>query len=181
MMRVAAHLSAGYRLRAALRDPSKPGASLEVDAVLDESGRLAHAERDAKEQAMGLILREAVRDLFKARNARERENAEQALSLWRSMVAGRWSLVYHVDTDGKRFLLARKNLPGVRDPCSLSEIERVALSLAARSHSNKLIGYELGLAPSSVHGHLTSGMRKLGIVGRHELASLFFGIDAPNK
>jgi DNA-binding CsgD family transcriptional regulator len=54
----------------------------------------------------------------------------------------------------------------------LSRREREVMALAAQGHANKFIGYELGIAPSTVAMHLGRGMRKLGIGSRLELVVL---------
>jgi DNA-binding CsgD family transcriptional regulator len=54
----------------------------------------------------------------------------------------------------------------------LSERKRQALGFAALSHSNKRIGYELGLRASTVAGHLGRAARKLGAKSRVELVQL---------
>ena len=42
--------------------------------------------------------------------------------------------------------------------------------MRARSHSIKLIAYELGLSQATVSGEITTGMRKLGVKSAIELA-----------
>ncbi|HXU04743.1 MAG TPA: hypothetical protein VN903_27460, partial [Polyangia bacterium] len=95
--RVARHIVAGMRLRRTLR-------SSEPDAVLDSKGRLLHAEQPmAARRERGAIV-EAARRLLASRKVR-RARPEQAVEFWRALVLGRWSLVDHTDSDGKRFLL----------------------------------------------------------------------------
>jgi DNA-binding CsgD family transcriptional regulator len=88
-------------------------------------------------------------------------------------VDGTWSLVDHVESDGRRWVLARRNAPGARDPKALSPRERDVLALAALGHSNKYVGYLLGLAPSTVAGHLAAAQRKLRLRSRSELIAMF--------
>jgi DNA-binding NarL/FixJ family response regulator len=86
-------------------------------------------------------------------------------------VDGRWSLVDRFESDGRRFMVAHRNEPDVRDPRALSKRERQVVAFAATGHSNKLIGYELGVSPSSVAKHLGVAARKLGVRSRAELVA----------
>ena len=158
---VAAHVGAGRRLREALHPPSS------VDAVLTSNGGLLHAEV----RATGRPARGALIAAVKARAvARARVLPEgRAVEMWHALVDGEWSLVDHVDTDGKRLVLARRNPLRLRDPVALTERERAVVVLAASACSNKQIAYELGLMPSTVASHLASGMRKLRVRTRAEL------------
>ena len=74
--------------------------------------------------------------------------------------------VYVFDRDGRRFYLARPNLPRVDPTESLSEREMQVARGAALGHSNKLIAYELGITPSTVATHLKSAMAKLKVDSR---------------
>ncbi len=85
---------------------------------------------------------------------------------------GKWSVVDFVDRDGKRFILARRNPLIGRDSIAITDVERAVLALASLGHANKHIAYELGLAPSTVAGHLKRGLRRLGLKGRAELVGL---------
>jgi DNA-binding CsgD family transcriptional regulator len=165
LSRAAAHLAAATRLRFA--GQASPESA---DGVLSPSGQLEHASVDV--QAARTSLRKAVEARSGARELRKREPL-QALELWRSLVGGRWSLVDHVDRDGKRFVLARRNAPNVREPSALTENERAVAMLTAWGHSNRLIAYELGLSPATTSTLLRSAMRKLRVKTRSQLALLF--------
>lgn len=121
---------------------------------------------------MGALLQSAVRSRHLARGLRK-EECLRALQLWRALVAGRWSLVDHVDRDGKRFVLARRNAANVREPSDLTPNERLVALYAASGHTNALIAYELGLSPATTSGLLRSAMRKLRVKSAAELAQLF--------
>lgn len=165
LARAAAHLAAATRLR--FSGQSSPDSA---DGVLLPSGRLEHASAEA--QAARASLRAAVEARADARKLRKREPS-QALELWRAMVGGRWSLVDHVDRDGKRLVLARRNAPNVREPSALTPNERAVAMLTAWGHSNRLIAYELGLSPATTSTLLRSAMRKLRVKTRSQLALLF--------
>jgi DNA-binding NarL/FixJ family response regulator len=88
---------------------------------------------------------------------------------WRGLVNGRWSLIEHFDTDGRRFLVARKNDADAMGPAAVSARERQVLLGRARGLSLKLISYDLGLSIGSVSKVLRSAMDKLGLANEAEL------------
>jgi DNA-binding NarL/FixJ family response regulator len=160
LTQVAAHFVAGSRLRGVLGEPLET-----CDAILRADGKVEHLnERAARE-----VLERAVSLRAQGQRLR-REQPEQALALWRALVSGRWSLVDHVDRDGKRFVLARRNTPGAVTAPGLTANEHAVALFTAWGMSNKAITYELGLAPSTVSGLLSSSMRKLRVRTRRELA-----------
>lgn len=173
--RVAAHIAAGLRLRDQLTSPNPMQGA---EAILSPSGRVEHAEADAREADARTRLRQAALNIDRARSRLRRDDPDQALELWRALVSGRWSLLEHFERDGRRYLVARRNEPGVTDPRALSQRERQVTWCAALGHPNKLIGYELGLSLSSVASHLAAASRKLGVSSRAELVSLVRGILA---
>lgn len=167
---VSAHLNSGLRLRTALSG-SAPDATTHAgtDAVLDPGGRVIDAFGGARAREARQSLAEAVRHMDRARGALRRTDPEEALRLWRGLVDGTWSLVDHCEADGKRFVLARRNEPGVRDPKALTPRERSVAAFAAMGHQNKFIGYLLGLSAGAVSGHLRSAQQKLELTSRAEL------------
>lgn len=169
--RVSAHLVSGFRLRRALED--RPARPEHAEAVLDPGGRVLHAAGEAREPRAREGLVEAVHRLERARGRLRVADPEEALLLWKGLVDGTWSLVDHADSDGRRFVLARRNEPGVRDPKALAPRERAVLAFAAMGHQNKYIAYLLGLAPSTVAAHLHSACRKLGFASRREVIETF--------
>jgi len=141
--------------------------------VLDAQGRVLEAEGDAQPRAARDALGSAARDVTKARGVLRRDRPEEALALWKALVAGQWSLVNYRDTDQKRLILARKNRPDVPCPRALTAHERAILALAVRGHSIKMMACELGLASSTVSERLNLLLRKLGLRHRAELSTLF--------
>lgn len=161
--RLTAHLAAGCRL--AGREDST--AASDVEAVLDPNGsRLLHAEGDGRTSTHRELLRKAACDMERARRRRGSVDADQALELWRGLVMGRWSLVDHFDSDGKRFILARKNEPDQPGSPSLTERQRQILFYVGAGWSNKEIGYVLGLAESTVGVHLRNALLALNLPSR---------------
>jgi DNA-binding CsgD family transcriptional regulator len=164
---IAAHVAAGFRVRRALVDSADLFAT--ADAVLRPDGTCVHAEAQAATKTVRDRLRHSARDLGRARGRLRRADPDEALAIWRGLCAGRWTLVDHVDKDGRRFLLARRNDPIVRrlDPLTLPE--RQVAAYAALGHSNKLIAYELGLGETAVAMRLSRAARKLGASTRVQL------------
>jgi DNA-binding CsgD family transcriptional regulator len=160
-----AHLLASLRLRRSL-DGSQ-------EAVLDLGGRLHHAEGLAQGKSAMAALRAAARRVDYTRSTKGHANPRAALESFRALVAGRWSLVDSFESDGRHFLIARRNDPRIAEPRALSQRERQIVAYAASGHSNKYIAYALGLAPSTVSTHLVSAMRRLGLKRRAELAALW--------
>jgi DNA-binding CsgD family transcriptional regulator len=169
--RIGAHVAAGARLRGSRwdrsGDPSKG-----ADAVLSPSGAVHHAEKAAQGRATRDALRTAARAIDRARS-KARSDDDGALDLWRGLVAGRWSLVDRFDTDGRRFVVARKNDPQVPDPRALSMRERQVLAYVALGHPLKLVAYTLGLTVSTVALHRKRAMRKLGLKTQADVAHVF--------
>jgi DNA-binding CsgD family transcriptional regulator len=159
--RVAAHLVASYRLRRT--------AAGEPDAVITPGGKVEHAVDDARATSAREALRNAALAIDKARAKRSRLDEEDAVQMWQALVNGRWTLVDRVDSDGRRYFIARKNDPDVARHHALTRRERQVVGFAALGHSNKLIAYELGLSISAVAVYLDVAMEKLGVSSRADL------------
>jgi DNA-binding CsgD family transcriptional regulator len=160
---VAAHLSAAFRVRRHVdRWPSEAKrAPVSPEAVLRPDGKLEHAEEPAKALPARESLRRAVLAFDRARGELRRRDPEEAVAIWRALVAGRWSLVDHFDSDGRRFVVAHRNDATPPDARGLTLRERQAIAYAAIGHSNKQIAYELGLSASTVAGYLSRARAKL--------------------
>jgi len=177
--RIASHIAAGYRLRRRLAaGPPGPPAlpdnwSAHAEAILQADGRkLADAKgaAQASDAREALLFAAAQRD--RARGRLRRTDPERAVAIWLGLVAGRWSLVDQEDRDGRRYVLAYRNAPEAGDQHALTERERQVLAYAALGHSNKLIAYELGIAPSTISGLLARARRKLGASSKSECLAL---------
>ena len=171
--RVAVHLLAGLRLRRRLEKRSPADDVIRhSDAVLAPNGRLEHAEGAARDAPNREALRAAARSVDRVRGRLRKRDPRAALDLWQGLVSGRWSLVDHFDSDGRRFLVARENEPGGPALAPLSPRERHVLNLRARGRSIKIIAYELGLGVSTVGALLWRARRKLGLSSDADLAAL---------
>ena len=177
--RVAAHLANAYRLRRRLAAPASASAApWGADAVLSAAGRLDHCSGDEVHQARER-LRTAAVAIDRARGRLRRIEPDSALAEWEGLVDGRWSLVDKFDTDGKRFVLARRNEPRVTALERLTERERAVVAYAALGHSNKLIAYDLGIAHSTVRVLLARAAQRLGVRSREEVVAAFRGSASP--
>jgi DNA-binding NarL/FixJ family response regulator len=165
--RVAAHVATALRLRRALaRAKSEP------PVWLSPRGRVLHVEAGQASPTALDALRAATVALDTARGSMARREPDDALAIWRALVEGRWSLVDHVDTDGKRFVLARPNPPFVKDPRGLSPLEHAVATYAARGFTNKLIAYTLGVHEGTIASALARALRKLDAPHRAALQAL---------
>jgi hypothetical protein len=106
LMRLARHLAAAHRLRA--RHPQARWLD-SADAVLDPSGRLRHARGKAKDEASRTALEQAARSMDKVRSRPQGKSSRTMVDEWHSLVEGRWSLVEHVEGDGRGIVLAIDN------------------------------------------------------------------------
>ena len=88
------------------------------------------------------------------------------------MVRGEWTLIDHVDHDGKRFIAVHPHDgPGATETANaLSRRERQVVACAAMGHPNKLIAYDLGISTATVATYLRRAASKLGVTSRASLA-----------
>lgn len=166
-----AHLGAGLRLRELGRTLSTD--EPDVEAVLDPDGHLQDARGKGDKSDARAALRMAVRRMDRARRAASRFATDDALDSWEALVAGRWSLVEHFDTDGRRFVVAVHNDPIHCDPRGLTLRERQVAEYVGMGHSTGQIAYTLGISASSVTDCSARAQRKLGLSSRPELAAFF--------
>ncbi len=167
---LSAHLSAALRARAAFgaRTAEQLATSQHAEAVLAPDGRLLHADGLAKSAGARATLREAARNIDRARASACRDDPRAVLELWRCLLDGRWSLVEEFQSDGRRYMIAVPNAPRQLER-PLTARESHALSELAHGRSNKEIAYALGLAPTTVATLLARAGRKLGARSRVEL------------
>lgn len=159
---IAAHVAAAHRLLRAIlkRDPT-PAVIFEAD------GRVAHVERE--HEGAVRVLRERVRAVDRARGRLRKTDADAALTSWEALLRGEYSVVDRFESDQRRYVVAFSNGPDLSDPRGLTSAEGAVAAWAARGHSQKLIAYELGLAPGTVSALLSRAYAKLGVRSRPEL------------
>lgn len=180
---VGVHLAAGHRLRRRLGARGDVGGRpltempLRAEALLDPKRFLVtHATGDAQGGEASKTIREAARVVDKARGSLRRSDPEEALRMWEGLVRGRWSLVDWFDTDGRRFVLAKPNVPNIGDPRGLTEREAHVATYAAHGETGKLIGYRLGFSKSTVSRALDSAMHKLAVKTQAQLVEKMRGL-----
>jgi DNA-binding CsgD family transcriptional regulator len=167
LSRVGAHVVAGLRIRRRLA--SAEDRLADADAVISPDGHVAHAVGTARLRESRENLRRAAHSLDKARGRMRRDDSDRAVLAWKVLVDQRWSLLDHFDRDGRRYFLACRNAPSALRGALLTARERQVVLLAARGHSNKLIGYELGIATSTVGVLLSRAAARLGLKSRRAL------------
>jgi DNA-binding CsgD family transcriptional regulator len=177
---VGAHLTTGYRLRRALKRASELTNEQEdrvtselphnAEALLDPTRfEVKEALGQAREGEATRALREAAVLVDRARGRMRNTDPDRALTIWKSLVDGRWSMVDWFDSDDRRFVLAIRNPPGITDPHGLTKRESQVATYAALGESGKLIGYRLGISTSRVSTLLKDAMRKLRVHTQAEL------------
>ncbi len=162
--RTAAHLVTGYRL--AREHEGK------VEAVLDPGGKVLHRENEVTRDDAD-TLSDAAKGIDRARGRLRRVDPDRALALWQGLVSGRWSLVDQFDSDGRRFVVAKRNAVASRAWDVLSEREVRILAYLAEGQAPKLIAYQLGLSTGTVNADLARIMRKLSVGSRLELVTTY--------
>lgn len=166
--RVGLHVVAGLRLRRKLA-----ARATERVALLSPGGKIEDATGAvASHDAAQVVLRTAVRAMDRARRANVRSSPDQALALWRGLVAGKWSLVDHWEDGGRRYVAAYANRPGVQDPRALTSTEIDVLRYLAHGATNKEVSYALGLPEKTVSWCVTRIMKKLQVRSRVHLATV---------
>lgn len=175
---LAAHISAGHRLRRSL---GGEGSVDTAEAVLRPDGECVHAKDDAKDADAREAFRRGIKAMDRARTGMRNEAPGHAVELWEGLIEGTWSLVDHFDSDGRRYVLARRNEPGARDLLAITPKERQVIRYLGLGLSTKEIAYALGVAGSTVTTHISSAMRKLKVESRVELVQLLrtFALQGP--
>ncbi len=166
---VSAHLSAALRLQQAAK-----ATQADASAILTPAGRVLSLSKGA-ENARD-VLRDAAVEMDRSRSKRGRKDERTALAGWRALVDGRWSLVDHFESDGKRHIIAVENAPLTPDPRALTPEERPVLHYVAMGHANKLIAYELGIPQGTVATRIAAIMRKLGVGSRVEIVDRYMAL-----
>ena len=170
--RLVAHIAASVRLRARLARAGTD-ATVHADAVLSASGSIEDARGDAELADARKSLSEAAKAIDRARGPLRKSDVDEALLRWPALVRARWTLVDHFESDGKRYMLAHTNTASFRGSSLLSTREREVLERAALGRENKLIGYELGLADSTVRVLMARAASKLGVRTRSEAVQAY--------
>jgi DNA-binding CsgD family transcriptional regulator len=162
------HLQAAHRLRRSLQQGDD-----RRQAIIDPSGRIEDARSDARQPDARERLARAARNIDRARSSHAPDDACEALELWEGLVDGRWSLVEHVESDGRRYFVAHANAYGLEDPRALTPRERHVVAHIGQGDSNKWTAYQLGVREGTVARLLERALHKLGLSSRHELVWIY--------
>lgn len=161
--RIAAHLATALRLRRRLGNRPRE------DLVVNDAGRVVHAEGEAT--AARDALRAAALRIDAARSRRARRDPRSATAMWAALIQAKWTVVDRFERDGRRYYVAWRNEPEL-EASALTPREAQIVAACGLGHSNKLIAYELGISESTVARCLTSASKKLGATSRVELVRL---------
>jgi DNA-binding CsgD family transcriptional regulator len=167
LTKMASHIAAGYRLRAALKDDRTVFG--ECEALFGNDGTVLHATGEAGSDEGLANLRICVASLAKARGPLRSSKPESALAAWPCLASGRWSLVDVRQPDGQDRLAALPNRPATLGPEGVSRREREIVAFAAMGHDSKMIAYNLGLPSRLVDILSARAARKLGLRSRRQL------------
>ena len=172
--RLGRHLAAAYRLRRRVAS-DVPLASF-AEAILDGGGRVQHASGEARSKHSRAVLSRAVRRMDRART-----RSSHDLRTWNAFVRDRWTLVDHVDRDGRRYVVAVEN--GEQRPQFdlLSNRERDVVRCGLHGHHPKAIAYELGIAHSTVRVLIARILRKTNMRSWKEVVAAAVGNSLSEK
>ena len=172
------HMAAGHRIRREIENqPTAKGLSLaelplDAEALMDPKHFVVtDASGVARDATVSERIREAAKQVDKARGKLRRQDPEEALDIWKGLARGRWSLVDWFDTDGRRYVLAKPNLPRVGDPRGLTEQEALIATYAARGETGKIMSYRFWISRQSISTLLGSPRIKLLVTTQAELAA----------
>lgn len=176
--RVAAHLAAATQLRRSLADSARTSLA-DASAIVDPiAGNVVHAKGFARDNLAA--IRAAAAAVDRARTREFAADAARALSLWRGLFDGQWTVFDVFDTDGRRFIVAHENAPEVAADLRLTRRERQVAELVARGNSDTLTSYILGLSISTVRTHLTRALRKLRMRSSRQLTDVAAQLLGPS-
>jgi DNA-binding NarL/FixJ family response regulator len=161
--KVAIHMGAAFRLRQRLSRGAQP------EAIILDS-KVVHAEGPAKAQSARALLLQAVLQLEQLRSS-EPSRPEDALALCQGLVSGRWSLVDHFESLGKRYIAAFENIPNLATQNAAAPHLNV-LQGFLRGLSIAEIAFANGLQTNTVQRVLSETARRVGMKNRADLLRL---------
>lgn len=174
--RISAHLTAVFRLRRALA----AGRTHAEEALFSPGGRLIHATGAvARSRSARRTLKEAVAAMERARGPLRRQDPGTALTLWRELVAGRWTIVEKVESCGRRVLVAHENPAGESRLRELSPTEHIILRGVLEGRSRARIASALGMTAGGVSRHVDRTLQKLRLRSACELVTTAARLQRP--
>ena len=93
--------------------------------------------------------------------------------MYDGVVDGRFTIVDRFERDGRRYLVAYENAPGVVGLRALTRREREILERVAQGESVKSIAIDLGITPGAAAGYLHDIRQKTGLRSRAEIVRWF--------
>jgi DNA-binding CsgD family transcriptional regulator len=172
-----AHIGAVYDLRQRLRDNSFDEAGV---VWFDTSGNCV-----AEGPAVYDDIRERLRDAVLAREAaRKADTVSKRVDLeryWANVISGRWAILDHFDTDGKRFVIALPVSKYGNRLRGMSNRELETLRMLGEGMSNKAIAAALFVSESAISTHLGNVYQKLGIHDRVTVVQLVQALRKSGK
>jgi DNA-binding NarL/FixJ family response regulator len=174
--RISAHLTAVFRLRAALSAGRTEG----EQAVFSPDARLLHATGTvARSRNARRLLSDAVAAMEKARGPLRREDPAAALTLWREIIAGRWTIVEKVESCGRRLLVVHENPSEGTRLRELSPTEHLVLRSVLEGRSATCVATQLGMTASGVSRHIDRVLQKLRVRSAAELVTTAARLRCP--
>ncbi|HTA92706.1 MAG TPA: LuxR C-terminal-related transcriptional regulator [Polyangiaceae bacterium] len=173
LRRLATHLSSAFRCRrklASARSESghaSPQVTTGAEAVLDDRGRVVHAEGAAQSSTARARIQKAAASIDSARA--KRSAGSRALDRWHPLTSARWTLVDSFQEGGRRYVVARENQAETQSFVQLTNRERQVVVHAALGLSNKQIAYTLGISDATVRVLMARAAGRLGVRSRKQL------------
>ncbi len=173
LRRLATHLSSAFRCRrklASARSESghaSPQVTTGAEAVLDDRGRVVHAEGAARSPTARARIQKAAASIDSARA--KRSAGGRALDRWHPLTSARWTLVDSFQEGGRRYVVARENQAETQSFVQLTDRERQVVVHAALGLSNKQIAYALGISDATVRVLMARAAGRLGVRSRKQL------------
>jgi len=124
-----------------------------------EGRAMARAPRTGARQK----LRDTVRKIVHAQSPPEALGSRRGL-------APAWTVVIDtIESDGRRYIVAREEHPTVSGPSSLTPTERRVVTMASRNLTTKEVAYTLGMSDTTVRVLIMRACRRCGARNRQEL------------
>ena len=175
---LAIHISSGLRLRRALaRLHITPDAIADQSIVFGPDGEIVHVPELGKSRDSLDSLRSLALAIDEKRSNADGDLRE-VLAIWTGLLQGKYSLVDHFASDGRRYLALVENTKKFRGPEELTDAERDVARSIALGMEDKEIAYARG--ESAVHTIKTLRQRaatKLQVSSREELARLILPFE----
>lgn len=117
----------------------------------------------------------------RARHVLNNLDYDHARRLWEGLLSGRWTLLDWFDSEGRRFIIAKRSDERPHPARGLTPRERQVALYAALGQSSKAIAYELGISPSRVSALLKASMAKLGVRSKAQLVVMVRALQAQHS